>query len=209
MGTPQPLFLASLARAPGRDRASGSAACAGGLSRCGRFLFRALDPGLERVNLILLRVSPGFGECAAGGLELVFQLVTLAVARGIQIVENTGPIWGPDEAWRLSDDPVLTIGVATGAEEYELYDVVAALRLNTGEIAVACGGTYEVRFYDSTGVYLRTVGRQGGGPDEYNLMWNMWRLGTDSLALFDYRNNRITVLGLRGELGRDGPPDSS
>jgi len=121
---------------------------------------------------------------------------------GIQIVENTGPIWGPDEAWRLSDDPVVTIGVATGAGEYELYDVVAALRLNTGEIAVACGGTYEVRFYDSTGVYLRTVGRQGGGPDEYNLMWNMWRLGTDSLALFDYRNTRITVLGLRGELGR-------
>lgn len=154
-----------------------------------------LFPWLPPVVLLFL----SFTGCAE--LEEDSVLVVRDSA-GIQIVENTGPIWGPDEGWRLSEKPVLTIGVATGAEEYELYGVVSALRLSTGEIAVACGGTYEVRFYDSTGVYLRTVGRQGGGPDEYNLMWKMWRLGTDSLALFDYLNNRITVLGLRGELGR-------
>jgi len=121
---------------------------------------------------------------------------------GIEIVENIAPTWAEGEGWRLSDEPVLTIGVVEGPEEYELYDVVSALRLSTSEIAVACRASHEVRFYDSVGTYLRAVGREGGGPDEFKLIWNMWLLGSDSLALFDYHNTRITVLDLRGELGR-------
>jgi hypothetical protein len=143
-----------------------------------------------------------------GGCNELEQPQTYLVrdSAGIEIVESYHPAWGPGEEWRLSEEPVVTIGVATGEEEYELYDVASALHLSTGEIAVACGGTYEVRFYDSAGSYLRAVGRQGGGPEEFNLMWNMWRLGPDSLAVFDYRNTRITVLGLQGELGRNYIP---
>lgn len=131
---------------------------------------------------------------------------TVRDSAGIQIVENSAPLWGPGEGWRISEEPLLTIGVATGDEEYELYNVAATHRLSTGEIAVACAGSYEVRFYDSAGTYIRSVGREGGGPEEYNLMWDMWRLGSDSLAVFDYRNTRITVLGIRGELGRTYVP---
>jgi hypothetical protein len=127
---------------------------------------------------------------------------TVRDSAGIEIAESTAPAWPEGEGWRLSPELVLTIGLAQGAEEYELYDVASALQVGTGEVAVACGGTNQVRFYDSTGAFLRAVGRAGSGPGEYRLMWDMWRMGSDSLALFDYGNARMTVMGARGEFGR-------
>ena len=121
---------------------------------------------------------------------------------GIQIVENTSPAWTPGEAWRLSEEPVLTIGVAEGAEEYELYDVIGAFRVRNGEIAVACRSANQIRFFDADGMYLRSVGRKGGGPGEFRIMFSMWRMGPDSLAVFEYGNARISVLGDNGAFGR-------
>ena len=39
---------------------------------------------------------------------------TMRDSAGIKIVESSGPAWGPGEAWRLSQEPVLTIGVEEG-----------------------------------------------------------------------------------------------
>ncbi|MFC1660674.1 hypothetical protein ACFL3S_04280 [Gemmatimonadota bacterium] len=121
---------------------------------------------------------------------------------GIEIVENTSPAWAAGEGWRLSDEPLLIIGVAEGAEEYEFYDVISALRVNGGEIAVACRGSNEVRFFDSGGTHLHSVGREGGGPGEFRTMFYMWRLGSDSLAVFEYGNARVSVLKDDGQFGR-------
>lgn len=121
---------------------------------------------------------------------------------GIQIVENTSPAWGAAEGWQLSDEPVLTIGVAEGPEEYELYNVVSAFRVSTGGFAVGCGGSNEVRFYDSAGTYLRAVGREGGGPGEFSVMFDMWRMDSDSLAVFEYGNARVSILSDEGDFGR-------
>jgi hypothetical protein len=121
---------------------------------------------------------------------------------GIQIVESTSPAWAPGEEWRLSEEPMLTIGVGEGAEEYELYDVIGALRVRNGEIAVACRGTNQIRFFDAGGTYLRAVGREGGGPGEFKIMFSMWRMGPDSLAVFEYGNARVSVLGDDGGFGR-------
>ena len=121
---------------------------------------------------------------------------------GIQIVENTSPAWALGDEWRLSEEPVLTIGVAEGAEEYELYDVIGAVRVRNGEIAVACRGTNQIRFFDAAGTYLRAVGREGGGPGEFSIMFSLWRMGPDSLAVFEYGNARLSVLGDNGAFAR-------
>lgn len=128
--------------------------------------------------------------------------VVVRDSAGIEIVENIAPAWTEGEGWRLSDEPVLTIGVLEGREEYRLFNVLAALQLGGGEIVVANGGTNELRFYDSTGTFLRAVGREGGGPGEFRRMMGIWSMGPDSLAVFDYGNARVTVLGARGEFGR-------
>ena len=79
-------------------------------------------------------------------------------------------------------------------------------RLATGENVVANAGTNELRSYDSTGKFMRTVRREGGGPGGFESMMGIWGVGPDPLAVFDYGNARMTVGDNRGEFGRTTAP---
>jgi hypothetical protein len=121
---------------------------------------------------------------------------------GIQIVESTAPVWGERDAWQVDPAPILTIGVLEGPEEYQLFRAFSPLRTPRGEIVVANTGSLQMRFYDLQGKYLRAVGREGGGPGEFMRMGAIWRLGDDSLVVFDFGNNRLSVHGIDGSFGR-------
>lgn len=120
----------------------------------------------------------------------------------VTIVENApAGRWAPEDAWRLSAEPVVTIGVADGPAEYTFYELRSALRLATGEIVVANGGTNELRFYDTTGTFVRAVGGEGSGPGEYRRLWGVWMLGTDSLLANDLSAG-ASVLSVEGTFAR-------
>jgi hypothetical protein len=89
-----------------------------------------------------------------------------------------------DGAGTSANDPTLatlvieaTIGDSTGAglEQYQFSSIAAVLELPDGTIWVADGGESEgigtqtplIRQFDSTGVFIRQVGREGDGPGEY------------------------------------------
>jgi len=127
---------------------------------------------------------------------------TVRDSAGIQIVESTAPAWGKEEAWRVDSEPILTIGVSEGPEEYQLFRAFSPLRTSRGEIAVVNSGSLELRFYNLEGRYLRAVGRKGGGPGEFAMMSELWRSGEDSLVVFDFGNNRLSVHGIDGSFGR-------
>ena len=59
--------------------------------------------------------------------------------------------------WRLSETPTLTIGTE-GVTEAEFHRVAGAVRLANGEIAVADGGTNQVRYFSPAGAYLQEHG---------------------------------------------------
>ena len=63
-------------------------------------------------------------------------------------------------------------------------------------------GTSELRFYDPDGTHVRSVGREGDGPGEFRSLGEPWSLGSDSIAVWDSRNARLTVFDIDGELGR-------
>ncbi len=128
---------------------------------------------------------------------------TLSVtdSAGITIVESRAPLWGPEEGWRLSEEPLLTIGAVEGADEYQLYRVRSALRLPDGRIVIANSGTNELRFYGHGGTHLFTRGGEGGGPGEFRSMGEMSILG-DSLFIYDFGQMRMTVYSTTGEFGR-------
>jgi len=162
------------------------------------------NPTARRSSLTLLAiVAPltALVVVGCGGDTARTPAATVRDSAGINIVENTDPAWPPGEGWRLEAESVLAIGVAQGPEEYALYQVRGALWLATGEIVVANAGTNELRFYDSTGAFLRTVGGEGGGPGEYQRMFSLWRLGTDSLLVYEL-GDRATVLGADGTFAR-------
>jgi hypothetical protein len=89
---------------------------------------------------------------------------------GITIVENHAPRWRDGEGWRISPAPVLEIGMIDGPAAYQLDGVRNAARLPDGSIAVADGGSRQIRIYDAEGRHFRSFGGQGGGPGEFETL---------------------------------------
>jgi hypothetical protein len=121
---------------------------------------------------------------------------------GVQIVENTGYDWPDGRGWRLSDQPLLDIGVVDGDPYYQLFRVAGALRLGDGRLVVANSGTNQLRFYDPSGTYLSSSGRKGGGPGEFGGLSWLGSSAGDSLLAYDWPNRRISVFDADGRFAR-------
>ncbi len=121
---------------------------------------------------------------------------------GISIVENTRPLAPDSIAFRVDSVPVLEIGGSSDSHG-EFGRVAGVARLRGGTIVVADGNNNELRLFDSTGAWLRSVGHKGGGPGEFQQLGILFRLGPDSLGTFDFNLRRVSVFGADGRLGRE------
>ena len=147
--------------------------------------------------LMLAALGLTLSACSGDGPS---SAVVVRDSAGVTIVESMAPQWAEGEGWRLSEEPVVTIGIDDGPEEYSLFKVAATLRLPNGHIVIANGGSNDLRYYDSSGVYLNSVGRDGFGPGEFKEINGVW-LVADSLVVSDY-GNRAAVFSAAGEFGR-------
>lgn len=123
---------------------------------------------------------------------------------GIRIVESgtTDP-----RLLTLNPEPVVEIGEMEGAPEYQLHDVQHVTRLSNGTVVIANNGSSEVRFYDDAGRHVRSSGRRGGGPGEFEYIAYMRRLAGDTIMIWDARNRRVTLIGPDGTYIRDFTPE--
>ncbi len=135
------------------------------------------------------------GEAAGSG-------VTVRDSAGIEIVESSTGAWGEGSGWTLADAPELDIGVLEGAEEYQLFRVRDARRMDDGRLVVANGGTNEIRWYDAEGRFLRAAGGDGEGPGEFKGLGWLRAFRGDSFAVYDFNLGRISVLGDDGAFVR-------
>ena len=119
---------------------------------------------------------------------------------GIEIVELQQSPWGSGPRWTVSAQPLLDIGVAVGDPQYELYDVTSAARLSDGRIVIANSGTGELRMYSADGTYVRSMGRAGDGPGEFQDLQHLQILAGDTLVVQDGSILRITAFTVDGEL---------
>ncbi|MGD8727344.1 MAG: hypothetical protein PVH40_06845, partial [Gemmatimonadales bacterium] len=126
-----------------------------------------------------------------GAHSIVVTALLVAVAR---------PAGG--QVWHLSAEPSLEIGTVEGDPRYELFRVAGIAELADGRIAVANGGSSEIRFYDEHGVFVHTTGRTGEGPREFRYIAWLVRLEGDTLMVHDWQNQRITLLDGRGAFVR-------
>jgi hypothetical protein len=120
---------------------------------------------------------------------------------GVRIVESVRPAWGEGEGWRVSPEPLVDVGVAEGAPEYQFARVAGALRLDDGRIVVADGQANELRWFDAAGRHLKTAGRKGGGPGEFDDLHGLLRLPGDSVAAWEW-SHRLSVFGPGGDFVR-------
>jgi hypothetical protein len=152
---------------------------------------------------------PGFflaafaaGACAGSGSEGAAASATRRDSAGIQIVENSGPLWTDAKAWTVADSPLVDIGGVAGDPAYDFDQVNGVIRLSSGRLAVAITGTSQVRIYDAEGTHLATSGARGSGPGEYQAIAGFYPLAGDSVMVLDIMTRRLTVLDDSGKVGR-------
>ncbi|MGH7445961.1 MAG: hypothetical protein ACRELT_00275, partial [Longimicrobiales bacterium] len=114
---------------------------------------------------LLLCGSALLAACGAG--DVATPPATVRDSAGIAIVENVYPDSAAVQWWTLEQPPRLDIGGAQAEEAYSVYQVGGALRLSDDRIVVTNGGAADVRYYSADGEHVRTSGRRGDGPGEF------------------------------------------
>ena len=105
--------------------------------------------------------------------------------------------------WRLSQTPTLSIGTLDGPSPTQLSRVYGALRLADGRMIVGNSESGELRFFDARGAFVRTAGRRGAGPGEFDGSSLVPRLfDTSQLLVEDAGNRRVNVFGVDGRFLR-------
>jgi len=131
--------------------------------------------------------------------------VVMSDSAGATIVFSREPRWAPGDAWTVSSEPSVAIGVLEGAEEYQLFAVAAAARQSDGDIVVAEGGagwskgTAQVRLYDREGGFVRTLGGSGSGPGEFLSPDRVVVTEGDTVSVWDNTTLRTTRFDAAGE----------
>ena len=144
--------------------------------------------GWARLGATAMAAVVGAG-CAS---ERARESATMAVdtVAGVVHVRHSG-----DAApWRLRE--MASIGSAEGPAAFgRVRSVVAD---GEGNVFIADNQTSQIHVFSESGEHLRTFGRTGAGPGEYTDIYSLAWMG-DSLAVFDPRAGRISLLSATGE----------
>jgi hypothetical protein len=102
----------------------------------------------------------------------------------------------------ISAHPTLHLTSDQLPEGHEFSGIYSARRQADGTILVANSGAWEIEVFDSTGHYVRSVGRKGAGPGEFLNALSIIGAPGDSIAIFDSGNARWTIWDSSLKLGR-------
>ncbi|MGD2122682.1 MAG: 6-bladed beta-propeller [Gemmatimonadota bacterium] len=128
---------------------------------------------------------------------------TVRDSAGIEIVESSAPLLGPD-AWTVSVEPVLQIGEVEGEEEYLLSGVPfdsktgygGTFRMPDGRIVITDKVERTARIFDAQGKYLSRFGREGEGPGEFSTQLRFCFWDGEHIAVVQSR--RISIFDTEG-----------
>ena len=117
------------------------------------------------------------------------------------IVPAGDPVWG--DIVELVEE--MSFGVLEGEPEYEFGAFLELAVDASNGVYVFDGQVPALRYYDASGVYVRTLGRGGSGPGEYGdaALGLTVRQGDGRVVLRDARNARLNVYDV------DGSPHAS
>ena len=126
--------------------------------------------------------------CSAGGASAVAVLATAIALSAQDTLTVSGVVQCDDCAITL--DTVVTIGGLDGPGLHVIArgNTVAVDRL--GRILVAHYRYPEISVFDSTGTFLRTIGRAGEGPGEFQLIEHL-DAGPEYIHVFDSRGRTL------------------
>ncbi len=139
-----------------------------------------------------------FTACSGGDAPAA-DASTVIDSAGVRIVTSAEP-QAPGSIM-VAAEPSVVIGSLEGPPEDNLSRVGDATVLPDGRIALLNSDAAEVQLRSADGAHLRTLGRRGGGPGEYQIPRWLQVVG-DTLAVYDpfQSNGRLTLYSLEGDL---------
>jgi hypothetical protein len=147
---------------------------------------------------------------ALRGLISVFIcLFSLACQRGeevkpenvddIQVVHNPkDPVPSRGTASRLTLKEELSLGEAAGREETMFSQIRDIDVDDQNRIYILDSKACQIKVFDKSGEYLRTIGKQGQGPEEFSRPFGMSLIGKDLIAVEDMGTRMIKFFDLNG-----------
>ncbi len=105
--------------------------------------------------------------------------------------------------WVVGPRPITVVGGSNAGHGADLVGVSSAHRLPNGNVAVANGDPLDVRLFDASGRLLRTIGREGAGPGEFQGQVMVLAAGRDSLLTYTSGNARWEWFSPSGKLLRE------
>jgi hypothetical protein len=96
--------------------------------------------------------------------------------------------------WTVDKSPMLMLG-EDGSRETEFLRIAGVFRLSSNWIAVVNGASNDIRLFDDRGTFVRSFGRRGSGPGEFELIGWVGRLH-DTLFVADNSLQRVTAVAL-------------
>jgi len=126
---------------------------------------------------------------------------------GIEVVDVWEPLAAGDDGWRLTGEPLASIGAVAGEPEDQFSWIVGALRLAPDTIVVLDDESLELRFFDAGGGHLLTVGGPGEGPGEFGIPELMQYLPPDTLVVWERFVAAIDYFDTAGTLLRERSVD--
>lgn len=146
---------------------------------------------------IALAAALGSSGCAGDAPARGWGGTVDTLPSGQIVVHNpAGSLWGPGEEWTVRED--LRVGAIDG-DGPDMFGVITDVEVDEyGRFWVFEGQAQELRVFDADGRFVRTVGREGEGPGEFQRVIGMaW--GPDGhLWLADPSNNRLSVVDTAG-----------
>lgn len=117
---------------------------------------------------------------------------------GIRVVKNPQePIWNKNICEIKAE---LTIGEAEGAEEYMFQRIGVIAVDNEERIYISDWKESRIKVYNQKGVYLRTIGRKGQGPGEFEGITGIQILPENEIVVYDSRIRRLSFFCQDGSL---------
>ena len=108
-----------------------------------------------------------------------------------------------DATCTINAEPTVVIGDDQSDENLWFARVGHAARMSDGSIVAVDRGSNQIRVYDADGRHLRTMGRQGEGPGEFeNGPFQMWVAAADTIWAGDYFPWRFNLFSADGEFVR-------